>query len=92
MTEQEKARLSINEDAVETGVKEGFRGTVRGDFVEQKIERTVEVAGLTAEADDLNGSIDRLNHQIVRTRLAAIGVWVLCIVVFIGRFCMKGVF
>lgn len=91
MSEQDRIRLLINEK-VTNGIDEGFKGVVDAGFIEQKIENTVEVSGATAEAIDLDISIEKLRGQISKTKVAAIITWILCVILFIARFCMKGVF
>lgn len=88
MTDIERAKQVVNDEAVRQGVDAGFRGTVDGGFVEEQIAQTVEVSGAAAEAEDLNGTIDKLKKSISHTKILAIVVWALCFITFIGRFCM----
>ena len=88
MTIEERAKTVVDEEAVENGVCEGFIGVVAPDFVEQEIENTVEMAGATAEANDLAYDIEHLNKRIKRAKIMAIGVWVLAAVTFMARFLM----
>lgn len=90
MTEQEKMQEVVNNE-VTNGVDKAFQGSVRADFIETKIENTVEISGATAEAADLDISIDKLRSSITKTKVASIIVWILCGAVFIARFCMGGV-
>lgn len=86
MVDKEKAKASISEEAVEAGVREGFINSVDNDFTENKVVTAIKTIGISIDVNDLDGSIDKLNRQIVRTRLAAIGVWLLCVALFISRF------
>lgn len=90
MTEQEKMQEVVNNE-ISSGVDKAFQGSVRADFIERKIENTIEVSGAAAEAADLDISIDKLRSSITKTKVASIIVWMLCGAVFIARFCMGGV-
>lgn len=78
------------EKDVRKGVEEGFNDAVSDDFIDKKIGTAVEVAGVTAEAEDLSGQVDKLRHKISIMKIAAIDTWILCGVVFIARFIIGG--
>lgn len=86
MTEREMASKVVTGEAVEEGVKRGFSGVVDGAHVEEQIATTVEVAGVAAEAEDLDATVDSLNKKIKHTKVASIIVWLACAGLFIGRF------
>ena len=89
MSDYREMKQLIN-DAAKSGVDQSFRNSVRPDLLEQEIENTVEISGITAEATDLDIDIDKLQSQIKRARVASIIIWAVCGVVFIARFCMGG--
>lgn len=84
--EKELIEKAITQGVVDDGVNQAFSGVVNGAFVEEHIASTVEVAGLTTEADDLEADIVNLKKEITRTRVASIIVWIACAGLFIGRF------
>jgi hypothetical protein len=77
-------------DYIKEAVDDGFNGAVSDNMLGKKMGNTVELAGITAESEDLDITIDSLNRKIKTYRVLSILLWLLTGVVFIARFCMGG--
>lgn len=86
MTEKEMASKAVNTEAVNEGVEQAFRGVGTGVYIDEQVGTAVEVAGVAAEAEDLDAMIDKLTKKIKHTKVASVIVWLACAGLFIGRF------
>lgn len=86
MTEREMASKAVNTEAVNEGVEQAFKGVGTGVHIDEQVGTTVEVAGVAAEAEDLDAVADKLTKKIKHTKVASVIVWLACAGLFIGRF------
>lgn len=86
MTEKEMTSKAVSTEAVNEGVGQAFKGVGTGEHIDEQVGTTVEVAGVAAEAEDLDATVDKLNKKIKHTKIASIIVWLACAGLFIGRF------
>lgn len=86
MTEKEIASKAINTEAVNEGVAQAFKDVGTEVHIDEQVGTTVEVAGVAAEAEDLDVMIDKLTKKIKHTKVASVIVWLACAGLFIGRF------
>lgn len=86
MTETEMARKAVSTEAVNEGVEQAFRGVGTEVHIDEQVGTTIEVAGVTAEAEDLDATANMLTKKIKHTKVASVIVWLACAGLFIGRF------
>lgn len=86
MTEKEMASKAISTEAVNEGVEQAFEGVGTEVHIDEQVGTTIEVAGVAAEAEDLDAMVDKLTKKIKHTKIASVIVWLACTGLFIGRF------